>query len=156
MKTNDLHKDLENAPVQLVAELCGITRRTLSTLIRNGVIEKNENGKLDAFEVLSKLRERERQKDTPVGSAVHELRKEQARKHRIDNDIRESQLIPAEDVQAFSNEFAALFFRALKNLRLRMSAIMPTIKHKKMVDDECLSAKQTLSDRLESFTDGDV
>lgn len=111
MKTSDLHDALENTPIQLVAELCGITRQTLSTLIRNGVIMKNKNGKLNAFEVLSKLREREHDKDTPVGSAVHELRIEQARKHRIDNDIRESQLIPVEDVQAFSNAFAAFFFR---------------------------------------------
>ena len=154
MKINDLHEYLEHAPIQLTADLCGVSRQTLSILIRNSEIEKDERGKLNAFEVLEKLRQRERAKDTPVGSAVHKLRIEQARKHRIDNDIREGLLIPVEDVQAFSNAFAALFVQATENLKRRVSAIMPTARHREMVIDECRSIRKKLSDRLKSFNGG--
>ncbi len=147
--------DIKIAPTKLVAAILGVTSATVINLHKRGIFEQTAKGKYDLVTASAAYRKWQRQnsKGSDLGLASLDLRREQARRLKLDNDQKVGRLIPLDDVQEFGTVMAGLFTRGVETLKRRVAAVVPQ-KNRKLVDDECRTIRQGIADQLTAIADG--
>lgn len=141
---------LSRLSTKSIAKLTGFTERHVLNLHRDGVIDQVARGKYDAVAVMAALREVNSDKPTPLKAAALSLKEEQARRQKIDNDLKESRLAPIDDVHEFATLYAGYFVRSMESIRKGVGALVDGAR-RKTIDNQFRAARTALADKLESF-----